>query len=162
MPHSTVWITINIQNGGSYVLPIRLTVTCFYVPFVPCWQGHAWLNLNVNWLDCHICRQLYCHPWDEQRYLSYRHVLVSLLTPIGGEALSRWGFVALCCQGRYPDRAVRNCNSKDAIMPGKLSYFCAFYSRPTVPGGQENRALTILYCSLFSSFFVKVKGTYWF
>lgn len=92
-----LWFPRNTVCWVTYMLSIRLTVTWFYVPFVPYWRGHVDLNLNVNWLGCHICRQLYCQPWDEQRYLSYRHVLVSLLTAIGGEALSNCGFVALCC-----------------------------------------------------------------
>lgn len=56
----------------------------------------SWIWM-LTLLACHICRQLYCHPWDEQGYLSYRHVLVFLLTPIGGEALSSSGFVAFGC-----------------------------------------------------------------
>lgn len=88
-------VPTNTACRATYVLSMRLTVTWFYVPFVSCWQGHAEMILNVNWLDCHVCRQLYCQAWDEQRYLSYRHLLVSLLTPIGGEALSRCDFLAL-------------------------------------------------------------------
>lgn len=116
------------------MLSIRLTVTGFYVPFVPYWQGHVELILNVNWLDCHICRQLYCQPWDEQRYLSYRHLLVSLLTPIGGEVLSHCDFLALycwCVQLRTTGFRIPALMVKMAIVLRKLSRFCAFYSRPT-------------------------------
>lgn len=97
--------------------------------FVPYWQRHVELILNVNWLHCHICRQLYCQPWDEQRYLSYRHLLVSLLTPIGGEALSHCDFLALYCRCMQL-RTIGFRIPAPIVILCKLSIFWAFYLRP--------------------------------
>lgn len=87
----------NTKCWVFYLLSVRLTVTLLCVPFVPSRQGHQDLNLNVTWLDCHIRSQLYFQPWDEQGYLSYRHVLVFSLATIGGEALSSCGLLRCCC-----------------------------------------------------------------
>lgn len=94
-----------------------LSVTLLYVPFIPSRQGHQDLNLNVTWLDCHIQSQLYFQPWDEQGYLSYRHVLVFSLATIGGEALSSCGLLRCCCWCLLVGTIVCNTPARTSKLP---------------------------------------------